>query len=342
MGGANCSVVGCPASKSRNRGLCFVQVPKKGVNDEWRNKLLHIINRCDERFNPDTAHICSRHFDDTCFTTGPTGRRKVIPGSIPARNLPAKSVETRKLPERKPPVPREQPSLPQRVYYFNLGDVRRDMRKLPHQWTVLADKEDMIAFGVVQDCTVTIRVNVLHDLATQVYIMGGMSVPHVCQHLETVRLGDFLSHLTMFNTCTGVTAPELQRFAEIPNGTNHAFYLHITTGFVNGVVKGTTCVRSRGCLGLVQGEVCSECQKIRKKLEQKLEKNKAKETEPLKKNDPLHSVSAERLKRELKESRQREKALGPEIESFKQKLATEKRTNDTVIISNSPVKKAKH
>ncbi|KAK7497611.1 hypothetical protein BaRGS_00011251 [Batillaria attramentaria] len=76
------------------------------------------------------------------------------------------------------------PPLPQRVYYFNLGDVRRDMRKLPHQWTVLEDKQDMIAFGVAQDCTVTIRVNVLNDLATQVYIMGGM-------YMSATRLSTF-------------------------------------------------------------------------------------------------------------------------------------------------------
>ena len=38
--------------------------------DEWRAKLLHLCARNDARFNQDTAHICSRHFKDSCFKAG--------------------------------------------------------------------------------------------------------------------------------------------------------------------------------------------------------------------------------------------------------------------------------
>ena len=41
------------------------------------------------------------------FFSGSCGRRKLIPGSFPTENMPARTVETPKLPERKPPVKRK-------------------------------------------------------------------------------------------------------------------------------------------------------------------------------------------------------------------------------------------
>ena len=60
-------MVGCPANKKINRGLSFHKLPKKGVDDGWRNDLIKIINRSDKSFNSDRATICSRHFSTDCF-----------------------------------------------------------------------------------------------------------------------------------------------------------------------------------------------------------------------------------------------------------------------------------
>lgn len=37
---------------------------------EWHRDLLAKVSRCDKSFNPEKAHVCSRHFEDNCFKLG--------------------------------------------------------------------------------------------------------------------------------------------------------------------------------------------------------------------------------------------------------------------------------
>ena len=70
MGGSHCAIVGCGTNR-KHRGLSFHQIPKEtagdSTNNQWRRQLIHSVNRSDRGFNPATATICSRHFDDVCF-----------------------------------------------------------------------------------------------------------------------------------------------------------------------------------------------------------------------------------------------------------------------------------
>ena len=78
MSGHSCCIVGCSACYTRNKGLTFHRLPKKSsvsVKEEWRNRLINIISRADSSFNPDKAHICSRHFEEEAFT--PHGKKKL-------------------------------------------------------------------------------------------------------------------------------------------------------------------------------------------------------------------------------------------------------------------------
>jgi len=134
MGGAHCALVNCSAKKSKNKGLSFFKIPKKGVNDEWRIQLLHKINRADDGFNADTARICSRHFLDSCIQITQKGVKKLIPGSLPTEEMPVKSVETPRPLSRKAPTDREPPLQPLRVSYFTLDDVRKDASRLISPW----------------------------------------------------------------------------------------------------------------------------------------------------------------------------------------------------------------
>ncbi|KAL8611309.1 hypothetical protein ACOMHN_013740 [Nucella lapillus] len=58
----------------------------------------------------------------------------LIPGSVPTLIMPVKSVETPKPDERKPPVQRDPPPVPQRVYYYTLDDLRKHTTRLPPDW----------------------------------------------------------------------------------------------------------------------------------------------------------------------------------------------------------------
>ena len=69
MPGSNCCMVGCPATKGRNRGLTFHKLPIVKKHNDWRRKLIGIINRSDSSFNAERATICSRHFTLDCFRT---------------------------------------------------------------------------------------------------------------------------------------------------------------------------------------------------------------------------------------------------------------------------------
>ncbi|KAK6186664.1 hypothetical protein SNE40_005950 [Patella caerulea] len=105
-----CALYGCPARKSKNRGLSFHHLPKK--NPEWKNDLLCVIRagRAADKLNEENLVICSRHFTPDCFEghvrkkTG-LSYRILKPGSIPTLNLHGRRMVTKKLTTgtRKPP-----------------------------------------------------------------------------------------------------------------------------------------------------------------------------------------------------------------------------------------------
>ena len=72
MPGANCCIVGCPtyASKAKYPALSFFKIPKGKLHEEWRSRLIRIVNRVDKGFNADNAFICSRHFKESSYKTG--------------------------------------------------------------------------------------------------------------------------------------------------------------------------------------------------------------------------------------------------------------------------------
>lgn len=59
-------ITGCRTSTKMCFPFCFL-TGKSQESDEWRRLLVAVINRCDKSFNPNTAKICSRHFEEDCF-----------------------------------------------------------------------------------------------------------------------------------------------------------------------------------------------------------------------------------------------------------------------------------
>ena len=39
------------------------------AHDQWRSQLIARISRADRSFNPQSAKVCSRHFEEHCFVT---------------------------------------------------------------------------------------------------------------------------------------------------------------------------------------------------------------------------------------------------------------------------------
>ncbi|XP_070186507.1 uncharacterized protein [Littorina saxatilis] len=81
---------------------------------------------------------------DTDSDNGPTGKRALIPGSLPTNHVLQKSVETPKTPARKPPVSRPPPPAPDLVAYYNFEEIRQDTLQLAAPWCILENSKEQI------------------------------------------------------------------------------------------------------------------------------------------------------------------------------------------------------
>ena len=116
MPGENCSIPGCGVCRGRNiyKGIAIFQIPQKKEGDagqnKWRSDFLAKIGReTDADFSAQIAknhvYACERHFDPNDYNVFPT-RKKLKYGAIPSKNLPQKSIETKRT-TREPPKVRE-------------------------------------------------------------------------------------------------------------------------------------------------------------------------------------------------------------------------------------------
>ena len=49
--------------------LYFYCTGQSEARDQWRSQLIACISRADRSFNPQSANVCSRHFEEHCFVT---------------------------------------------------------------------------------------------------------------------------------------------------------------------------------------------------------------------------------------------------------------------------------
>ena len=109
MPGDNCSIEGCPVSRSsKYKGIGIFKVPSGNTEHEknWRDKLVNIVTRdrvidpnFRERINSRKVFICQRHYSEDQVLIHDS-RKTLKPGELPHLNLPIKSHPS------KPVVPR--------------------------------------------------------------------------------------------------------------------------------------------------------------------------------------------------------------------------------------------
>lgn len=64
------------------------------------------------------------------FSDSVRRRRELVVGSLPTTNLPKKSMDIESVKEaRNPPKQRESPTIPDRVKYYNLDDLKTQVMK---------------------------------------------------------------------------------------------------------------------------------------------------------------------------------------------------------------------
>lgn len=72
MPGENCVFVGCPVSRTKRYiHLSLFKIPSE-KQVEWREEVVKVVSRTRDlkSFNINSAHVCSRHYEETCFEYG--------------------------------------------------------------------------------------------------------------------------------------------------------------------------------------------------------------------------------------------------------------------------------
>ena len=100
MPGDNCSIKGCPVSRSsKYKGISIFKVPSGDTEHEinWRNKLVNIVTKdrvvdtnFQDRIQKKKVFICQRHYSEDQVLDHDS-KKTLKPGELPHLNLPIKS-----------------------------------------------------------------------------------------------------------------------------------------------------------------------------------------------------------------------------------------------------------
>ncbi|XP_025099143.1 uncharacterized protein LOC112566929 [Pomacea canaliculata] len=203
---------------------------------------------------------------------------------------------------------REQPPLPERVFYKNFEDIKKDLNKIQAPWIIKVNTPANVQIGVSSETEYVwkIIVELRAENNTQAYVkVLGVPAPRLTTDLESKRLSTFLQELQVMSICTGVTESSLQEYAALPDGQTQ-FYRHIQYTTVNDVVCHISSVRSVQCWLLLPSNsstYCMVCHQIEHALLEKKKRKESRILQPVKPNDPLHCLDIDQLKTLFKEER---------------------------------------
>uniref|UniRef100_A0A2C9LEN5 THAP-type domain-containing protein n=1 Tax=Biomphalaria glabrata TaxID=6526 RepID=A0A2C9LEN5_BIOGL len=326
MGGDKCAILGCSSTRSRCKGVSFFKLPKlgKGIErDKWAKQLVLSINRSDKKFDPNKARICSLHFQPSCIRTGTTGKRFLLPGSIPTELMPTIALPNTKNSHRNPPVERPAPAVANRVAYYSFSDVKRDATVITLPWCLIENSENSVVFGLIENDTSILKFKVFfkNNFVIDVHIYG-IPAPDLSQSYEGVKIKTYLNFLLSKSVCPGVRQKHLQGFASLPEKTDQtSCFRHI----VNKTDYGTnnfyhfSTIRSRHCLLLSDG-ACTKCKDSGRLLHKKWTRAELSKKTPLKLNSSMNSTCPTKLKDTLKSSRKENKILAKKLQFFNESL----------------------
>ena len=100
----------------------------------------------------------------------------------------------------------------QKVYYYSLGDIKKDVQKVSPPWLLLTSNDSSLSVGTLGNHTITRKVTVHTDLSTSVTVCGMPAKGENCSklfllmhwgtcplllniHLRMQAVCEFLDHL---------------------------------------------------------------------------------------------------------------------------------------------------
>lgn len=231
----------------------------------------------------------------------------------------------------RPPVQEKE-----RVKYFNLEDLRKDIHKevkLP--WCVTLNDAEAVKVAVVENGILQMEATIISadETVSPTHLLVKVSVrgipaPHLQTDLKDKKLQKFLQELYGMCFCDGVTNTELQDLATFPDGDSSKPYFRQIINFVgmSGEPSSSSCVRSRSCellLHHISTTMCKCCRDTEKALLARQERRNSKSVDLIKMNDPLHGLTQGQATEAFKQARQDNTRLQKEVNSFKAQLQTD-------------------
>ena len=250
--------------------------------------------------------------------TGEKGQRRLVPGSLPTEFLPRKSIETKKaLPRRtlvRDPV---EPTVD--VFkYTELKNVRNDFKHIKPPWIVLIENSSSCIFGYLDE-----HGNIIHKVIVDESLEFSIESSALClpdnhelyekykRTVAKVRIQWLLSEVAQLPLCSGIRDKDLVNCFNECNGKGQCFVDYGTTS--NRNTGNIPCIRSNDCKILLGGaseeNCCLFCKHVETELKTKVKLTDKTVDQELHPNTPLCTVSKDKLIKELKSSRKKEKEL---------------------------------
>ena len=238
-------------------------------------------------------------------------RRRLVPGSLPTEFLPHKSTETKKALPRtlvRDPV---EPTLD--VFkYTQLKNLRNYFKHIKPPWIVLIENLSSCIFGYLDE-----HGNIIHKVTVDKSLEFSIESSALClpdnhelyekykKTVAKVRIQWLLSEVAQLPLCSGIRDC---CFNEC-NGKGQCFVDYGTTS--NRNAGNIPCIRSNDCKILLGGaseeNCCLFCKHVETELKTKVKLTDKTVDQELHPNTPLCTVSKDKLIKELKSSRKKEK-----------------------------------
>jgi hypothetical protein len=216
---------------------------------------------------------------------------------------------------------REIPPVPEYVAYYNLDDVRKDVKRgLDGGWNVVSDDPSELVLGIVQKHRLVLSCVISHDLTVEIGVMGIPSCEK--KSLEKMKVRSFLKELSSLKVCEGVCDAELEKFVGCPE-KNTSYFLNSNCIFESGNVVITRSVMSKQCSRLIRPseDICNSCRCVKNVLIRKQRRKNRKDIVSMPHpKTPLSCMAKKSLKKALRLCRKNVNQLKVSLRKIKKQL----------------------
>ena len=353
MPGDNCSIFGCPVSRSsKYKGIGIYKVPSGDSDFEktWREKLIAIIVRdrvvdatLKERIAKKKLFICQKHYRPDQILSHDT-RTSVKPGEIPDQNLPIKTFVS-------PPSTPRQSSLSiksKRTLYgneqkqssstltsppsyksFDEFKKRVSSLKLPAGWNLSFSPSIVTALfmdGVhlVPKFEIYIFDNLTFSVRVYLWNLPSTSIIYRenSQSFQFTTLSNFIALLTSHDICPGINLDNAIKYSFIHHNVPK-IYLPSPSNIDILQLHQTEFFRAESCQFLLppltpSSTPCLSCSSLLKKETSSFKRKADNLLVPAKPNAPIKFTAPDKVKLTLQNYRIENKLLKSDLERMKE------------------------